>query len=192
MERHQMLFPCSADVRPPPPQLPLTSFPFAFEAGGSRVQSSAGFGSDLMSSSVRGFLGLSGAEDGIAQRSKAEYDAAHGSSVSGGAEKIGKKKGEKKVRRPRIAFQTRSQVDILDDGYRWRKYGQKAVKNNRFPRSYYRCTHPGCNVKKQVQRLSKDEGMVVTTYEGTHTHPIQKSTENFEHILSQMQIYPPF
>lgn len=46
----------------------------------------------------------------------------------------GKKKGEKKVRKPKFAFQTRSQVDILDDGYRWRKYGQKAVKNNNFPR----------------------------------------------------------
>lgn len=44
-------------------------------------------------------------------------------------------------------------------------------------------------MKKQVQRLSKDEGVVVTTYEGMHTHPIQKSNENFEHILSQMQIY---
>ncbi|KZV24449.1 hypothetical protein F511_25474 [Dorcoceras hygrometricum] len=40
-----------------------------------------------------------------------------------------KKKGQKKSRKPRFAFQTRSQVDILDDGYRWRKYGQKAVKN---------------------------------------------------------------
>ena len=48
--------------------------------------------------------------------------------------KLGKKKGEKKIRKPRYAFQTRSQVDILDDGYRWRKYGQKAVKNNKFPR----------------------------------------------------------
>lgn len=46
-----------------------------------------------------------------------------------------KKKGEKKIKKPRYAFQTRSQVDILDDGYRWRKYGQKAVKNNKFPRS---------------------------------------------------------
>lgn len=46
----------------------------------------------------------------------------------------GKRKGEKKSKKPRFAFQTRSQVDILDDGYRWRKYGQKAVKNNRFPR----------------------------------------------------------
>ncbi|XWS63892.1 hypothetical protein CRYUN_Cryun06bG0140300 [Craigia yunnanensis] len=103
--------------------------------------------------------------------------------------KLGKKKGDKKIRKPRYAFQTRSQVDILDDGYRWRKYGQKAVKNNRFPRSYYRCTHQGCNVKKQVQRLTKDEGIVVTTYEGMHSHPIEKSNDNFEHILSQMQIY---
>ncbi|KAL2547221.1 putative WRKY transcription factor 75 [Forsythia ovata] len=101
-------------------------------------------------------------------------------------------KVEKKSRKPKYAFQTRSQVDILDDGYRWRKYGQKAVKNNRFPRSYYRCTHQGCNVKKQVQRLSKDEEIVVTTYEGMHSHPIQKSMENFENILSQMQIFTPY
>ncbi|KAL4570100.1 hypothetical protein LXL04_025751 [Taraxacum kok-saghyz] len=99
------------------------------------------------------------------------------------------RKGEKKIRKPKHAFQTRSQVDILDDGYRWRKYGQKAVKNNKFPRNYYRCTHQGCNVKKQVQRLSNDDGVVVTTYEGTHSHPIEKSTDNFEHILTQMQIY---
>ncbi|KAL6011574.1 hypothetical protein ACLOJK_002022 [Asimina triloba] len=43
------------------------------------------------------------------------------------------KKGPKKIRKPRYAFQTRSHVDILDDGYRWRKYGQKAVKNNKHP-----------------------------------------------------------
>ncbi|XP_010419873.1 PREDICTED: probable WRKY transcription factor 75 [Camelina sativa] len=100
-----------------------------------------------------------------------------------------KKKGKKKQR---YAFQTRSQVDILDDGYRWRKYGQKAVKNNKFPRSYYRCTYKGCNVKKQVQRLTADQEVVVTTYEGVHSHPIEKSTENFEHILTQMQIYSSF
>lgn len=106
-----------------------------------------------------------------------------------GSIKININKGEKKIKKHKCAFQTRSQVDILDDGYRWRKYGQKAVKNNKFPRSYYRCTYQGCNVKKQVQRLSKDEGVVVTTYEGTHSHPIEKSTDNFEHILTQMQIY---
>ncbi|KAG6783104.1 WRKY transcription factor 75 [Populus alba x Populus x berolinensis] len=119
--------------------------------------------------------------DGISQN--------RGFAGSGTEGKLGKNKGGKKIRKPKYAFQTRSRVDILDDGYRWRKYGQKAVKNNKFPRSYYRCTHQGCNVKKQVQRLTKDEGVVVTTYEGMHSHQIEKSPDNFEHILSQMQIY---
>lgn len=34
----------------------------------------------------------------------------------------------------RVAFHTRSADDVLDDGYRWRKYGQKAVKNSSHPR----------------------------------------------------------
>ncbi|WOK93688.1 putative WRKY transcription factor 43 [Canna indica] len=42
-------------------------------------------------------------------------------------------KKEKKVRKPRYAFQIKSQVDILDDGYRWRKYGRKTINNNKFP-----------------------------------------------------------
>lgn len=40
----------------------------------------------------------------------------------------------KVVSKPRFAFRTRSANDVLDDGYRWRKYGQKAVKNSMFPR----------------------------------------------------------
>ncbi|CAH9075694.1 unnamed protein product [Cuscuta epithymum] len=71
----------------------------------------------------------------------------------------------------RVAFHTRSSEDILDDGYKWRKYGQKIVKNSSHPRSYYRCTNHTCNVKKQIQRLSKDRSIVVTTYEGIHNHP---------------------
>lgn len=40
----------------------------------------------------------------------------------------------KTMTHPRVVFQTRSSDDILDDGYRWRKYGQKAVKNSKYPR----------------------------------------------------------
>jgi hypothetical protein len=38
------------------------------------------------------------------------------------------------IREPRVVVQIESEVDILDDGYRWRKYGQKVVKGNPNPR----------------------------------------------------------
>jgi len=48
-----------------------------------------------------------------------------------------KKKAEKRQRQPRVAFLTKSEVDHLEDGYRWRKYGQTAVKKSPSPRSVY-------------------------------------------------------
>uniref|UniRef100_J3KX47 WRKY domain-containing protein n=1 Tax=Oryza brachyantha TaxID=4533 RepID=J3KX47_ORYBR len=46
----------------------------------------------------------------------------------------------------RIGFRTRSEeVEVLDDGFKWRKYGKKAVKSSPNPRNYYRCSrrpHP--------------------------------------------------
>ncbi|KAE8719419.1 putative WRKY transcription factor 3 [Hibiscus syriacus] len=76
------------------------------------------------------------------------------------------------VTEPRIIVQTTSEVDLLDDGYRWRKYGQKVVKGNPHPRSYYKCTTPGCNVRKHVERASTDPKAVITTYEGKHNHDV--------------------
>ncbi|PIA29933.1 hypothetical protein AQUCO_05800185v1 [Aquilegia coerulea] len=76
------------------------------------------------------------------------------------------------VREPRVVVQTDSEVDILDDGYRWRKYGQKVVKGNPNPRSYYKCTSAGCSVRKHVERASHDLKYVITTYEGKHNHEV--------------------
>ncbi|KAF0921098.1 hypothetical protein E2562_038623 [Oryza meyeriana var. granulata] len=70
----------------------------------------------------------------------------------------------------RIAFRTRSDDEILDDGYKWRKYGKKSVKNSPNPRNYYRCSTEGCNVKKRVERDKNDSRYVVTMYEGIHNH----------------------
>ncbi|CAN5957054.1 unnamed protein product [Sphagnum jensenii] len=81
-----------------------------------------------------------------------------------------KSAGMKRVREPRYSIKTRTDVDIMDDGFKWRKYGQKAVKNSPHPRNYYRCTTPNCPVRKRVERSCEDSSLVITTYEGTHAH----------------------
>ncbi|XP_075481696.1 putative WRKY transcription factor 2 [Primulina tabacum] len=87
------------------------------------------------------------------------------------------------IREPRVVVQTTSEVDILDDGYRWRKYGQKVVKGNPNPRSYYKCTSPSCNVRKHVERASHDLKSVITTYEGKHNHDVP-AARNSSHVNS--------
>ncbi|CAL9105623.1 unnamed protein product [Musa textilis] len=90
--------------------------------------------------------------------------------LSVGAMRMKKVKVRRKVREPRFCFKTMSEVDVLDDGYKWRKYGQKVVKNTQHPRSYYRCTQENCRVKKRIERMAEDPRMVITTYEGRHVH----------------------
>ncbi|MQL89968.1 hypothetical protein Taro_022551 [Colocasia esculenta] len=73
--------------------------------------------------------------------------------------------------RNKYVFRTQSEKDVLEDGYRWRKYGKKSVKNSPNKRNYYRCTAEGCNVKKRIERDREDHSYVLTTYEGKHCHP---------------------
>ncbi|KAL5717307.1 WRKY Transcription Factor [Ranunculus cassubicifolius] len=61
-------------------------------------------------------------------------------------------------------------AEMSDDGYKWRKYGQKSIKNSPHPRSYYRCTNPRCSAKKQVEKSSQDPDTLIITYEGLHLH----------------------
>ncbi|KAK6927250.1 WRKY domain [Dillenia turbinata] len=104
---------------------------------------------------------------------------------------------EKKEVKERVAFKTNSDIEILDDGFKWRKYGKKKVKNSPNPRysnktsiptsqihmfyvvltificdnrNYFRCSVGGCPVKKRVERDKDDPSYVITTYEGVHNH----------------------
>ncbi|GJT41738.1 probable WRKY transcription factor 3 [Tanacetum coccineum] len=48
---------------------------------------------------------------------------------------------QKVVSEPKIVVQTRSEVDLLDDGFKWRIYGQKVVKLIvKLPATIHRCT----------------------------------------------------
>ncbi|XVF21112.1 hypothetical protein REPUB_Repub12eG0062500 [Reevesia pubescens] len=88
-----------------------------------------------------------------------------------------------------MVIKTLSEVDIVNDGYRWRKYGQKLVKGNPNPRSYYRCSNPGCPVKKHVERASHDAKLIITTYEGRHDHDIPPTRTVVTHDSTGINVH---
>ncbi|XP_065860518.1 probable WRKY transcription factor 3 isoform X2 [Euphorbia lathyris] len=82
----------------------------------------------------------------------------------------------------------RSQASVTvdkptEDGYNWRKYGQKQVKGSEYPRSYYKCTHPSCPVKKKVER-SLDGQVTEIIYKGQHTHQPPQSNKRVKDARS--------
>uniref|UniRef100_J3M859 WRKY domain-containing protein n=1 Tax=Oryza brachyantha TaxID=4533 RepID=J3M859_ORYBR len=59
-----------------------------------------------------------------------------------------------------------------EDGFLWRKYGQKDIKNSKHPRLYFRCSYKeddGCKATRQVQQSEDDPSLYVITYFGEHT-----------------------
>lgn len=60
----------------------------------------------------------------------------------------------------------------IKDGSKWRKYGQKVIKNNPFPKNYFKCTVPNCPAKKYVEKVVDSNGQhsIKTVYVDKHIH----------------------
>ncbi|KAD4584555.1 hypothetical protein E3N88_22156 [Mikania micrantha] len=80
-------------------------------------------------------------------------------------------------RRKNSPIFTKVSANLIDDGYAWRKYGQKVILNS----THQRCTHKfeqGCQATKQVQKTDEEPSKYRVTYHGHHTcKNLQKSHE---------------
>ncbi|XP_071732246.1 probable WRKY transcription factor 54 [Rutidosis leptorrhynchoides] len=73
-------------------------------------------------------------------------------------------------------------VETMEDGYSWRKYGQKEILDTKFPRCYFRCSYKseGCKALKQVQKMDDGSELFQITYFGFHTcQSMHKNTQMF-------------
>ncbi|RWW23931.1 hypothetical protein GW17_00011803 [Ensete ventricosum] len=128
---------------------------FSYSSVATLDNSSVSFGDgdlDLGSQVSKSGVDEFEAEEPDAKRWKGKQEGEGEEGVSAGA-------GSRTVREPRVVVQTMSDIDILDDGYRWRK-------------SYYKSTTVGCPVRKHVERACHDLRAVITTYESKHNHDV--------------------
>ncbi|KAI4966648.1 probable WRKY transcription factor 2 [Hordeum vulgare subsp. vulgare] len=64
-----------------------------------------------------------------------------------------------------------------EDGYQWKKYGQKFIKNIQKIRSYFRCRDRRCGAKKKVEWQPGDPSLRVV-YDGAHQHGSPSSSSS--------------
>lgn len=81
----------------------------------------------------------------------------------------------------------------IDDGYRWRKYGQKLVKGSPFPRSYYKCTSGSFTMQKHVEQSADNPKLFVVTYhaEQTQANDMWAKLKELGPALSEITIHSP-
>ncbi|KAI4989524.1 hypothetical protein ZWY2020_036841 [Hordeum vulgare] len=74
-------------------------------------------------------------------------------------------------RRTQVRVSSLQDIEGHDDGFSWRKYGQKDnIFGSKYPRGYYKCNHArGCPARKELQATDGDPLLFDATYVGNHT-----------------------
>ncbi|XP_061339193.1 WRKY transcription factor 55 [Gastrolobium bilobum] len=134
-------------------------------------------GGDLQQLRYRGTLqiGEMGGRDleGSAERSKGSEGEMQGIEASPSRQRKSSRKNDPEKKTMMIPAPLVGNTEMpREDGFTWRKYGQKEILGKKYPRGYFRCTHQklyGCPAKKQVQRLNDNPNIFEVTYRGEHT-----------------------
>ncbi|CAL4894086.1 unnamed protein product [Urochloa decumbens] len=107
--------------------------------------------------------GATVAAAGSAKKRKPEHGPAATPATS--SKRIRLSGGERAIRRVEKKW-------TMEDGFIWRKYGQKDIHGSKYPRLYFRCTYKedhGCMARRQVQRSEADPSVYLINYFGEHT-----------------------
>nr|XP_034893394.1 WRKY transcription factor 44-like [Populus alba] len=75
----------------------------------------------------------------------------------------------------------RQRLVLPEDGFEWKKYGQKFIKNIGKFRGYFRCQKRDCMAKKRAEWSSPENLRIV--YKGSHSHA--SSTQDSSSASSQ-------
>ncbi|KAJ0780760.1 putative transcription factor WRKY family [Helianthus annuus] len=84
----------------------------------------------------------------------------------------------KHPKKPKFIVHATAGTKASADSYKWRKYRQKMAKGNSHPRNCYKCTFPGCTVKKHMEKVVDGSSQVIITYKGLHNHDIPAASSH--------------
>nr|CAD1841664.1 unnamed protein product [Ananas comosus var. bracteatus] len=76
-----------------------------------------------------------------------------------------------------------------EDGYEWKKYGQKFIRNIQMIRSYFKCRNNRCNAKKRVEWIpSNPTNNIRIVYDGQHSHGAPSGSDQASSSANQYDL----
>ncbi|KAH0670000.1 hypothetical protein KY289_024493 [Solanum tuberosum] len=71
-----------------------------------------------------------------------------------------------------------------EDGFNWRKYGQKLILGAKYPREYFQCVCRHCDATKMVQRIETEPLTFEVTYGESHSCGQENKNQNEELLVA--------